>query len=188
MITLLGLRLPVVVEVFCRKKKKKKVIKKNELKMIYYSSLHRQGIASGGSGLHLTLQGVGPERSTEILTWLILTNPAWLSLPGLYCPAEWDTVLWHLLSQNLQMTPTLSASSPSSFLYFWSEALYWAKWCGALLPSAALWLWGETWDIKTNNKAMPSGLFVLFPPKTSWFKTKWCIMAGCHWHRYHCFL
>lgn len=103
MFTLLGLRLSVIVEIFCRKEKK--VIRKNELKMIYCSSLHKQGIASSGSGLHLTVWGVGPEGNTEILTWLILTNQAWLSLLVHYCAAEQDTALWHHLSQNVQMTP-----------------------------------------------------------------------------------
>lgn len=149
MFTLLGLRLSVVVEIFCRKEKK--VIRKNELKMIYCSSLHRQGIASSGSGLHSTVWGVGPEGNTEILTWLILTNQAWLSLLVHYCAAEQDTALWHHLSQNVQMTPAfqhLHLLPVFFFLLVGSEALCqacWAKWCGALQPSAALCFRGQRW-------------------------------------------
>lgn len=66
MFTLLGLRLPVVVEIFWRKKKK--VIKKNELKMIYYSGLHRQGVPPVDQGFAYTARSTSAEKSMEILT------------------------------------------------------------------------------------------------------------------------
>lgn len=76
MFTLLGLSLPVVAEIFQRKKK---VIKKNELKMIYYSGLHRQGMPTVDKAL-LTVHEVQVQRRT------------WKSYPDLFlrnqaCPA-----------------------------------------------------------------------------------------------------
>jgi len=78
MFTLLGLRLPVVVEIFW----KKEVIKKNGLKMIYYSCLHRQGMPLVDQSFAYTAWSTNAEKSMEILTWLTSEKP---SMPGLAC-------------------------------------------------------------------------------------------------------
>ena len=75
MFTLLGLRLPVVVEIFW----KKKVIKKNELKMIYYSGLYRQGMPLVDHGFAYTHEVQVQTRAWKSLPDSLLRNQA--------CPA-----------------------------------------------------------------------------------------------------
>lgn len=79
MLPLLGLRLPVAAEIFWRKKE---VIRKNELKMIYYSSLQKQGMPLMDQGFAYTARITSAEKSMEILTCLAPEKP---SMPGLAC-------------------------------------------------------------------------------------------------------
>lgn len=93
---------------------KKKVIKKNELKMIYYSGLHRQGMPIVGQGFAYSARSTSAGKNMEILSWVISEKP---SMPNLACQ-YFIILLWHQVSQKAQMTPNFSTSSLTCFSFF----------------------------------------------------------------------
>lgn len=183
MFILLGLWMPVVVEVFCRKGKKK-VIKKNELKMIHYSSLHRQGIASRGSGLHWTLQGGTPKSSPD-LSWQTQPGLACLCIIGLLNDTRCSDITclkihkWLLLFQHL--------------LPFFASA----HWIRSTLLGQMMWsppafccplvLRGNMIH-KNKHYGGATRTFCSFSTKVFPFWNKIMHMAGLHWEIYCCFL
>lgn len=150
--------------------------------MIYYSGLYRQGMSLVDQGFAYTARSTSAEKSMEILTWLVSEKP---SIPGLACQYIIillnKTVLWHQVSQKVQMTPNFSTSSPTYFFFLCSvdqKHIIKHNEPNSMLPSLLLLspqaeeacglhiLERKDGSIgRTNNTVNPSGLFFLFLPK-----------------------